>query len=267
MQTVYIGNTLINDFRLGEIIVDDVFQSNFLSIDWLAIGGGGGAGNSNTAAEFGGGGGAGRWVTGSASLTPQTINIKIGGPGNGAVSTFPGDGNPGQNTTLFINNQPITASGGGNGGFHTSAGGNGGSGGGGGSNGDRAGGLAVASTPFAGFGFNGASGSINGGGGGGAGSAGSGQFGGTVRAWLDGITYAQGGNGLGGQKASVSGSGGNGANNANAGSGGSGIVIIRYAGSGSKATGGNISFTSGYTYHTFTSASIDGTADFTFTYS
>ncbi|HBQ61600.1 MAG TPA: hypothetical protein DD671_18815, partial [Balneolaceae bacterium] len=54
-------------------------------------------------------------------------------------------------------------------------------------------------------------------------------------------------------------SGGGGGNNAyqhgnyygSGGSGGSGVCVIRYAG-GTKATGGSISYSGGYTYHTFT---------------
>jgi hypothetical protein len=37
-------------------------------------------------------------------------------------------------------------------------------------------------------------------------------------------------------------------------SGGSGVVIIRYAGTVAKATGGTITITGGYVYHTFTTS-------------
>jgi hypothetical protein len=43
-------------------------------------------------------------------------------------------------------------------------------------------------------------------------------------------------------------------NGSGGGSGGSGIVIIRYAGTTTKGTGGTITTAGGYTYHTFTSS-------------
>ncbi len=42
MQTVYIGNTLVNDIMLGAQRMDDVLQDLNLYIDWLLVGGGGG---------------------------------------------------------------------------------------------------------------------------------------------------------------------------------------------------------------------------------
>jgi hypothetical protein len=93
---------------------------------------------------------------------------------------------------------------------------------------------------------------------GGAGGAGS--------TWLDGVTYAGGGGGAGsnnGAQAGGSGGGGgfNSAGTANRGgggggntqAGGSGIVIIRYAGA-QRGTGGTVTSAGGYTYHTFTSS-------------
>ncbi len=41
MQTVYIGNTLVNDIMLGRQRMDDVLQDLNLYIDWLLVGGGG----------------------------------------------------------------------------------------------------------------------------------------------------------------------------------------------------------------------------------
>jgi hypothetical protein len=38
------------------------------------------------------------------------------------------------------------------------------------------------------------------------------------------------------------------------GAGGSGVVIIRYAGSVQRATGGTVTITGGYVIHTFTSS-------------
>jgi hypothetical protein len=56
-------------------------------------------------------------------------------------------------------------------------------------------------------------------------------------------------------EAANSGNGGNGVYNGGAsqGSGGSGIVIVRYAGA-QRGTGGTVTSSGGYTYHTFTSS-------------
>jgi hypothetical protein len=131
------------------------------------------------------------------------------------------------------------------------------------------------------------SGGYGGSGGGGAGAVGgnwtssSGGSGGAGRQWVNGSYYAGGGGG--GFEAGAGGSGGVGGggtggytNPATAGSantgggaggasglnetamsvgvnGGSGIVIIRYAGS-QRGTGGTVTSSDGYTYHTFTSS-------------
>jgi hypothetical protein len=133
-------------------------------------------------------------------------------------------------------------------------------------------------------------GNYGGGGGGGAGavggsvsSGGVGANGGAGNTWLDGVAYAggggggtyasssfssggTGGGGVGGGNGSTpggngttnrggggGGTGGGGASNQPGGSGGSGIVIIRYAGA-QKGSGGTVTSSGGYTYHTFTSS-------------
>ena len=48
------------------------------------------------------------------------------------------------------------------------------------------------------------------------------------------------------------GGGGNEVQGGAGGAGGSGIVIVRYQGSASRATGGTITISGGYVYHTFT---------------
>lgn len=113
---------------------------------------------------------------------------------------------------------------------------------------------------------------------------GKGGDGGTGSAWFDGNYYAGGGGaatfsslfyagvgGLGGggrggyntglAAAGVANTGGGGGGSSQTGSllggdGGSGIVKIRYYGSGSKATGGTISYSGSYTYHTFTASGV-----------
>ena len=109
--------------------------------------------------------------------------------------------------------------------------------------------------------------------------------GGAGTTWLDGVTYAggggggayntatfaaggSGGGGSGGGNGSTPGGNGtanrggggggsagrNGGGSAQAGgNGGSGVVIVRYAGS-QKGTGGTVTSSGGYTYHTFTSS-------------
>jgi hypothetical protein len=90
--------------------------------------------------------------------------------------------------------------------------------------------------------------------------------GGAGSTWSNGTTYAGGGGGYGdngGAQPGGSGGGGNGnaAGTANTGgggggnvrAGGSGVVIVRYAGA-QRGTGGTVTSAGGYTYHTFTSS-------------
>jgi hypothetical protein len=52
----------------------------------------------------------------------------------------------------------------------------------------------------------------------------------------------------------LGGGGGGSSGTAGGGAGGSGIAIIRYAGTTALATGGTITVTGGYVYHTFTTS-------------
>jgi hypothetical protein len=142
-----------------------------------------------------------------------------------------------------------------------------------------------------GYGYHAGGYHINGGGGGGASAigepgsfttTGKGGNGGNGALWLNGTTYAgggggglhstgvapgYGGTGGGGNGAYLSssgtdgtantggggGGGGNSISSANGMAGGSGIVIIRYLGS-QRGTGGTVTSSGGYTYHTFTSS-------------
>jgi hypothetical protein len=106
-----------------------------------------------------------------------------------------------------------------------------------------------------------------------------GAIGGAGLQWSNGTYYAGGGagtlggaavnGGIGGGGACSGGSwatsgtantgGGGGANwtfsnGAQAGGGGSGVVIVRYLGSAQRATGGPVTITGGYVYHTFTTS-------------
>jgi len=252
-----------------------------LSVNYLVVAGGGGGGSSN----YGGGGGAGGYLSGTTTLVTGSVTYVIN-VGNGGTA-----GNNGQSSSIWvsqsINTGYFTASawGGGAGGHDAVAGAVGGSGGGGGGQ-DGSGGAASGSQGNQGGRGNSSIPSIYRGGGGGGvytqGRAGAaGCQGGSGSAWLDGIYYAGGGGGSndifgyadgfgiggigGGASGSVpgfaagngqanTGGGGGGSYASTGGTGGSGVVKIRYAGSGSQATGGTITYNGGYTYHTFTSS-------------
>jgi len=125
-------------------------------------------------------------------------------------------------------------------------------------------------------------GTNNAGGGAGAGANGSGANGGNGFQWLNGVYYAGGGGGFTSNgnyqagcpqgcpppTAGTPGLGGGGPYNTDGttgggggasysafypANGGAGLVIIRYAGTTQRATGGTISTSGGYTYHTFQS--------------
>jgi hypothetical protein len=74
MQTVYIGNTLINDIFLGSQRMDDVFENQYTTFatEYLVVAGGGRGGNGNVS-RSGGGAGAGGLLSGSISLLPNII--------------------------------------------------------------------------------------------------------------------------------------------------------------------------------------------------
>jgi hypothetical protein len=236
-----------------------------LTADYLVVAGGAGAGGAYTDANiFGsGGGGAGgvRCTVGatggggslesalSLTATAYTVTVGAGGAGGGDNS----NGTSGSNSVFST----ITSTGGGR--SENAGGGNGAAGGGGGSGAGGTGGAATANQGFAGG--NGGGGTRSGGGGGGAGVAGTAASGSGAGAGGNGITtsisgtsttYGGGGggaHGTGGSSANGgTGGGGNGgapatsgtANTggggggrrtygASGGTGGSGIVIVRYA--------------------------------------
>lgn len=245
------------------------------SMEVLLVAGGGG-GSLNIA-----GGGAGGLV--SESLTAQlaksyTIVVGAGGAADSAAS-----GNGSNSVMTDIS----TAIGGGKG-SGTSGGyylaGSGGSGGGG----MDISGYTTGGTGTNGQGYKGGdarlASPVGGGGGGGAGSAGAnadasgiGGSGGIGFNWKSlGVYYAGGGGGAGINGISLGGAGGGGnggkgglsastqgvSNTGGGGgggyaisgaSGGSGICIIRYSGS-QRGTGGTVTSSGGYTYHTFTTS-------------
>lgn len=228
-----------------------------LTVQYLIVAGGGGGGTANAENYDACGGGAGGYLSGSAFLTPtgSSYAITVGGGGNGSLigGTI---GTNGGNSTF----NGLTAIGGGRGGTLGNAtaerGQTGGSGGG------TAYLFSPAGSGTSGQGFGGSIGLGSpsyGGSGGGAGGAASNRFAGFGKLWIDGVKYAKAGwgaNAYDNEGNDTSGSGGRGLNNSSAGENGkNGIVKIAYAGSGSQATGGTITYDSGsnYTFHTFTS--------------
>ena len=244
--------------------------------EYLVVAGGGGGGENG-----GGGGAAGGVLNSSVVLPPSTAYTVTVGAG-GAASTS-------GNNSVF---STFTASAGGRGGNLLNAGTSGGSGGGGGSSyagsGAPAGGAGTAGQGNAGGagagGIPSVPAQIAGGGGGGQSSAGTagtnslGGVGGSGLNWFSignfyaggggggsGTTGSAGGSGVGGTggsggtsptngTANTGGGGGGGGNPAlTGGSGGSGVVIIRYVGS-QRGTGGTVTSSGGFTYHTFTSS-------------
>ena len=269
-------NTTLNQF--------EVYQNGnwtqyvtLYNIDYLIVAGGGGGGS-----PYGGGGGAGGYIASSGSATSGGVYpITIGGGGNGGSPNNVGSN--GSASSFFSQ----TASGGGGGGEDDTTGVSGGSGGGGADG--SSGGSATSGQGNAG---GTASDGYGGAGGGGAGAAGSSSAnlggnkgGGAGLNWQSlGTFYAGGGGGAfrsdGGQgtqpggaggaggggagSTSTSGSGTAGSTNTGGGgggsgtgttgaNGGSGIVILRYAGA-QRGTGGTITSAGGFTYHTFTSS-------------
>lgn len=254
----------------------EIYQNGFwgaLSVglytaDVLLVAGGGGGGINGSGSGGSGGGGAGGYIALTSQLvaTGQTFPVVIGAGAAAKTATGTGQtGNTGNNTTGFAQ----TAYGGGYGsGAGNGAGGNGGSGGGGVYT--YAGGSGTT-----GQGNKGGDGDHGGGGGAGAAGGNAGGAGGAGLAWLNGSYYAGGGGGntSGGVGGGATGTGGtlgpagqNGSANTGGGgggsypttglaggAGGSGIVIVRYAGS-QRGSGGTVTSSGGYTYHTFTTS-------------
>jgi hypothetical protein len=259
MQTVYIGSTLVNDVMLGSQRMDDVLTpKDTLNIEYLVVaGGGGGNYGAATIASRSGGGGAGGLRSGSLLITstPLSLSATVGSGGAGGDV----DGSPvasnGQNSSLIGGALSVTCTGGGRGGNgFGETGANGGSGGGGGGSTGQAGGTGTSGEGFSGGAAPGQGGSPI--------SNGSSNNRSIVNGatWLDGIEYACGGGSgqsagtLGGDQSTLKGSGGGGgALGGDGGDGVDGVVIIRYFGT-TRATGGTITQTGGYTYHTFTTS-------------
>jgi hypothetical protein len=245
-----------------------------LSASYLIVAGGGGGSNNA-------GGGAGGMLTGS-SLTIDTNSTYLVTVGAGGSQTANG-------SNSYFGAVSTTAIGGG--GLQTGTGGRvGGSGGSGGgasysaANGGVVGSATAGQGNAGGIGGDGVTNFTSGGGGGGAGAAGSGTAnanggnGGVgLTSSISGTsTYYAGGGGGGSTNTATAGTGGlgGGGNGAapgtassgtantgggggggnTSGSGGSGIVIISYAGATQQMAGGSVTITGGNVIHTFTSS-------------
>lgn len=257
MQTVYIGNTLVNDAFLGNQKIDDIIAKRQpMLIDWLLVGGGGGGGTAAGPSSYAGGGGAGRFVSSSIILQP-TFSTRTIVVGSGGTSVYNTNGTNGNDSTFTSAGITYIAPGGGGGGKSGTNGLTGGSGGGAGRGNNSGGGVTVGS-PIAGFGYGGGSsttgGPAYGEGGGGAGGAGI-YFGngGLGLQWIDGIYYAYGGCGAaaGCSSPTCYGRGGDGGTDTPTSNAGGGVFKFRYKGAPLFDLG-TITQIDGYTYHTCT---------------
>lgn len=250
-----------------------------LEVEYLLVGGGGGGGQ-----DIGGGGGGGGYKSGTMTMyRGDSYTVTVGAGGNSAYSTSV-SGNQGTgsgfNGGAALVNISVLGGGGGKSRYSGVSNSTGGSGGGGGHTNTTAG----LGTP--GMGYDGGT-STDGRSGGGGGAGGPGENysgpsagnGGPGATWLNGVTYAGGGGGGAqtyfGYTPGIGGSGGGGnaqndsqpglpgtnglggggggqgsSGSGSGGVGGDGTVIFRYAGN-RVLTGGTVSSSGGYTYHTF----------------
>ena len=253
---VYLGNTPL-DYRgiqLGDINIQNInFIKLPLSIDYLIVGAGGEAWN--------GGGGGAQYIANSTIITVGEYPVVAAKITTGTSSQTQVSG---ANSSFLMS----SSMGGGNGGeFNANPllakGWNGGSGGGAAAiPGGAAGGTGLA-------GFNGgtstAGGLFNGCGGGGAAGAGGTFTCGFGTQWLDGNYYCGGGRGqqMGGVFTLGASPNPGGGGNWGSGPSGPGAVVIRYIGT-PIASGGTVTQSGGYTYHTYTGTSTDTVSTFVY---
>jgi hypothetical protein len=266
MQTVYIGNTLVNDVMLGSQRMDDVFTAlPAITAEFLVVASGNTGGQGASSLYRGAGGGAGGLLSGSLIILPnQSYQIQVGS--NDGFDTAYDSYITGSN---FYN---VATAGGKGGGTSTDILRNGGNGGSGGGAARNVNGYGTAGTGISGQGNNGAVGSSNnGGGGGGAGGAASGANAGAGRdSSISGtsVTYSEGGRGntgfvpVAGVNFGDGGDGGNASTDRNGAFGKQGVVILRYRGA-QKFTGGTVTTDGDFTIHTFTANDPQIGANFT----
>ena len=274
----FVGGNWIHTFTTsGALVPISTFTANFLVVA------GGGGGGSSASTNPGGGGGAGGLTSGSILIdTNSNYIVTVAAGGAGSTSGNVAGNNGGNSAFLSFN-----TTGGGGGGSNTGAAVSGGSGGGGTFTAQTGATGTAGQGNAGGNAFNGAQ--YGAGGGGGAGavggnatSANGGNGGSGTASSINGTStfYAGGGGGGVSTNGSLAGTGGNGgggnggkagagtAGTANSGgggggsgyapaangqAGGSGIVIISYAGA-QRMAGGTVTFVGGNTIHTFTSS-------------
>ena len=246
-----------------QIAADFYGTANTYNVEYVVVAGGGGsAGGTNNSHGYGAGG-AGGYRTATATLTAGSsgMTVTIGGsaPGTGMIpsnNNYSGASNGGNSSF-----NGTSSTGGGGGGFRRN-GNSGGSGGGGGfysgdyrgrgwANYSGGGGNAGGYSPSEGNAGSGTSGQQWGRGGDG------GQLPVSDRTWLNGTAYAEQGQctGSGASGPANTGKGANSRRQQYGGghNGGTGVVIIRYAGA-QRGSGGSVSSSGGYTYHQFNSS-------------
>lgn len=216
------GNTGVNSSLIGTGISATAQGGGRGGFDSNAGGNGGSGGGGGSSAAAGGSGTAGQGNAGGAGGTPAG-----GGGGGGAGSAGGGCTNAGGggtsgaggSGTAWLNGTTYAGGGGGGGAFNTATitPGAGGSGGG------TAGGIARS-----------------------AGGTSGGPGVGTISS-NNATANTGSGSGGGGSQDSTGAAAGSG-------NGGSGVVIIRYAGTVTRGSGGTVTTSGGYTYHTFTSS-------------
>jgi hypothetical protein len=267
------GNTIHTFLTSGTLSPLSSLSASYL----IVAGGGGGHGNYS-----GGGGGGGFLAASGVTIDTSSTYVVTVGAGGSA-------GSNGGNSTFSI--VATAAVGGGGGGYTTASGAAGGSGGGAGNGVGQTGGAGTSGQGNAGGASGGATTTGGGGGAGAVGTAGNGALqsgagGNGLTSSISGTStyYAGGGGGGGNGSTGVSGGAGglggggagattnatagtNGTANTGGGSGGSsggaytptafggsGIVIISYAGSTQQMAGGSVTITGGNVIHTFTSS-------------
>ena len=256
------GSNVIHTFNTSGTLT----PLSALTASALVVAGGGGGGYNYHTISTGGGGGAGgyRTISGLTIDANSTYLVTVGAGGVGAPNTST---NGGTGTDSAFSS--ITSAGGGYGATNQQNGGAGGSGGGAsGPNGTSptsyAGGAGNTPSTSPVQGYAGGDATRFGGGGGGGSSA----VGANASTGLGGagtansisgtsVTYATGGGSVNAAGGSGTGDGGgrgtSGANNPGY-AGGSGVVIISYAGSTQQMAGGTVTITGGNVIHTFTSS-------------
>ena len=226
------------NYRVHSFTSSSTFTNTIasLSVSYLIVAGGGGGGSNG---DVGGGGGAGGLLQGTTTASVQGYTIVVGNGGTGGIGGQGGgggsNGSQGGNSSAFS----LTSIGGGGGGTRNSNGLSGGSGGGGGdAYTGRAGGSGTSGQGHAGGhspNMDSNSGNDQGGGGGAGGAGNSYNPGSGLSISITGsaVEYARGGTGSNHPQArqapANSGDGGRGNYHQSNNTGGSGIVIIRYA--------------------------------------